>query len=137
MIDNMNPEIWGNSFWKVIHIIGYNYPDNPTDEDKKNIKDFFDLIGHLLPCEKCRMHYKNHMLTYKLTGDNVMNKKSLFLWTINLHNIVNLSLGKNMLSEEDVINKYIHKNKTDKKNIIIIILLILIIVLLVILMKKQ
>jgi predicted nucleic acid-binding Zn ribbon protein len=77
------------------------------------------------------------MLTYKLTDDNVMNKKSLFLWTINLHNIVNLSLGKNMLSEEDVINKYIHKNKTDKKNIIIIILLILIIVLLVILMKKQ
>ena len=137
MIDNMNPAIWGDSFWKVIHFIGYSYPDNPTDEDKKNINDFFDLLGFLLPCEKCRMHYKNHMLTHKLTDNDMANKKSLFLWTINLHNVVNLSLDKHVLTEEHVINKYIYKKKSDKKNIIITILLILIIVLLVILMKKK
>lgn len=135
MIDNMNPEIWGNSFWEVIHLIGYNYSDYPSDDDKKNTRDFFDLIGLLLPCEKCRAHYKNHMITYSLTDNDLINKNTLFTWTINLHNVVNLSLNKKHLTEKNVIDRYIHKKKYDNKNIFIILLLILILILLVVILK--
>jgi hypothetical protein len=138
MIDNMNPEIWGKSFWKVIHLIGYNYSDNPSDEDKKNVNDFFDLIGQLLPCEKCRLHYKNHMMTYKLTDNDLISKDTLFKWTVNLHNVVNSTLNKKQLTEQDVIDKYIFKNKKyNNKNIIIILLLISILILLIIILKKN
>ena len=36
-----------------MHTIALNYPDNPTYQDKRNHEDFFNMLSHMIPCEKC------------------------------------------------------------------------------------
>ena len=38
----MEPEIWGPNAWTFLHTITLNYPENPSEDDKQNHKDFFD-----------------------------------------------------------------------------------------------
>jgi hypothetical protein len=38
--DGMVTNIWGAPFWFVIHTISFNYPINPTIEDKNNYRNF-------------------------------------------------------------------------------------------------
>ena len=35
----MDPNIWGPHAWFLIHTVCLNYPDNPTDEDKKRFAE--------------------------------------------------------------------------------------------------
>ena len=37
----MDPKIWGPPGWLFLHTITFNYPTNPTEEDKKYYKNFF------------------------------------------------------------------------------------------------
>ena len=36
--DGMVTTIWGPGMWHFLHTISFNYPINPTDEDKTNYK---------------------------------------------------------------------------------------------------
>jgi len=38
----MNQNVWGSSFWFTLENIAYNYPLNPSDKDKENIKIFLE-----------------------------------------------------------------------------------------------
>ena len=39
----MNPNIWGPSFWKTIHYTAFSYPINPTEINKKILKNLYIL----------------------------------------------------------------------------------------------
>ena len=39
--EGMLTSVWGPSMWHTLHTISFNYPVNPTEEDKKNYKIFF------------------------------------------------------------------------------------------------
>ena len=47
--DGMLTTVWGPSMWHYLHIMSFNYPVNPTGEDKKNYKDFILSLRHNLP----------------------------------------------------------------------------------------
>ena len=38
--DGMLTSIWGPSLWHYLHVISFNYPTNPTNLIKKNIKNY-------------------------------------------------------------------------------------------------
>ena len=40
----MKPEVWGPHAWIFLHSITFNYPDNPTDDEKKHYKNFFENL---------------------------------------------------------------------------------------------
>ena len=138
MPDNMDPEIWGESFWNTIHYIAINYPNNPTAEDKKNVKIFFVNLSNLLPCEKCRHHYKLNLIKYPLSDKILSSKMNLFRWTNELHNEVNVMNGKNKISLEEAHTYYISKKtkintntntiKYNNTYIIIVIMILLIVI---------
>jgi len=133
MLDNMDPKIWGESFWNTIHYIAINYPNNPSDEDKTNVKIFFVSLSNLLPCEKCRHHYKLNLIKYPLSDKILSSKMNLFKWTNDLHNEVNILTGKNKMTLDDAYSYYISnksKNyiKYNNKYTIIVILILIIIV---------
>jgi len=133
MSDNMDPKIWGESFWNTIHYIAINYPNNPSDEDKTNVKIFFVSLSNLLPCEKCRHHYKLNLIKYPLSDKILSSKMNLFKWTNDLHNEVNILTGKNKMTLDDAYSYYISnksKNyiKYNNKYTIIVILILIIIV---------
>jgi len=101
----MNPNIWGPYFWFILHIISFNYPKNPTQYDKQVYKDFFTSVKDILPCKNCKTHYNKYLQEYPITP-YLDNKIQFIDWLINIHNRVNMSLGKQMLTRQQVIEIY-------------------------------
>ena len=129
----MLPEIWGRYGWNFLHLVTFNYPDNPTELDKEHFFQFFYSLQYILPCGKCRYNLSNHLKKYPLTAESLSSKTNLVKWCIDLHNIVNYYIGKPMLTYTEAINeinKLINPQQNSKKWIIY--LLILIVVLMII-----
>lgn len=101
----MNPNIWGPHAWNFLHTITINYPYNPTEDEKRNIVNFFNGLSNQLPCEKCKIHYKQLLKENPIEYHN-NDKNSIFKWLVNIHNQVNKSLGKKTWSINEIFNKY-------------------------------
>ena len=105
----MDPKIWGPSFWYVIHTISFNYPVTPSYAQKRIHHDFYVNLKELIPCENCRKHYQQHLNTHPITPA-LDSRTDLVKWTITLHNIINLKLGKNTMTVEEVMMAYKNSN---------------------------
>lgn len=102
----MNQNIWGPHLWFVLHTITFNYPINPTKEDKKNYKKFLYSLKEILPCSICRKHYKRH-LKHNPPIKALENRDEFIKWMIDLHNEVNGETGKkNTYTYHEIINRY-------------------------------
>ena len=105
------PDVWGPHGWKFIHFITMGYPDNPSEEDKKMYKNFFEMLGYVIPCRICGDHYKGHIKKHPIDNDILKNKESLMTWGVDIHNIVNKNNGKKIYSVEEGIADIIKNNK--------------------------
>jgi len=101
----MKPEIWGPHFWYILHIISFEYPLNPTEYDKRIYHDFYTSLKDVIPCEMCKKHYRNHIHKYPLTP-HLDTRDTLIKWVIQVHNFVNASIGKPVMSIEQVMEVY-------------------------------
>jgi hypothetical protein len=113
----LRPSTWGPFFWLTIHIIALGYPNEPTYTDKHAARDFFQSLGHLLPCPTCREHYKQHIAALPITP-HLDRRGDLFKWTVDLHNAVNKSLNKPTWTEQEVIAYIERLGKRDRSPII-------------------
>ena len=111
---------WGPQAWSFIHYIALSYPDNPTEEDKNNYKDFYINLQNVLPCPKCASNYKDNLERIPIDTSLVGNKE-LFKWTIDIHNMVNNELGKRKYTYEEVFKIYLKDTSKETNNIFIII----------------
>lgn len=48
MVNNL-----GRNTWSLLHTMAAYLPENPTNQDKKDIKHFMDTLGKFYPCEVC------------------------------------------------------------------------------------
>lgn len=101
----MNPKIWGPYMWFVLHLITFNYPKNPTNYHKQAYRDFFNSLKDVIPCESCRKHYAKNIQNYPITP-NLDSKRKLVEWLIQIHNQVNMSLNKPVLTTKQVLEIY-------------------------------
>jgi len=95
MNNGLMTKIWGPAGWTFLHCITYGYPTEPTDERREKFKQFFTLVGEVLPCKYCRDSYKefiNDKMT-ELNDDVLTNRRTLTEWLYNIHNAVNYKLG--------------------------------------------
>ena len=105
--NGMLTSVWGPSMWFTLHIISFNYPVNPTKEQKKDYFNFFKNLGNILPCSYCRKNFKKNIKTVKLDMNVMKNRKSVSLWLYNLHNEINKMLNKKCdLSYDEVRQNY-------------------------------
>jgi len=51
--DGMLTTVWGPSMWHFLHTMSFNYPGEPTDEQKKHYMDFILNLRNVLPCKYC------------------------------------------------------------------------------------
>tara|TARA_A100001015_G_C14766003_1_gene623332 strand:+ start:340 stop:747 length:408 start_codon:yes stop_codon:yes gene_type:complete len=126
----MNPEIWGPSGWIFLHTITFNYPINPTPEQKIKHKELFENLSYTLPCARCAQHYLNNLKKYSL--DNALETRDkLINWLIDIHNEVNKKNGKRIYSYDEVkkiySDMYSIKNNQINWNIILIFIIIILI----------
>jgi len=99
----MKPSLWGKHYWFVFHMNAINYPDTPTDEDKKYYIEFYNNYWKFLPCKKCSNNYLHHISQLPVEP-NMNNADVLFKWTVDFHNIVNKQLDKPIMTLNDAIS---------------------------------
>ena len=107
--DGMVTKIWGPVAWTLLHTISFNYPVNPTLEQKHQYRDFILSLQHVLPCGTCRKNLVTNFKQLPLTMDNMESRDTFSRYIYNLHELVNRMLKKKSgLSYCDVRERYEH-----------------------------
>jgi hypothetical protein len=96
-----SPNIWGPIAWNFLNHVVMSYPLTPTNEDKINMKNFFINLGTVLPCNKCKLNYLKHLEKHPLDDTVLASRTNLIKWLIDIHNEVNKSTGKRVLTYEE------------------------------------
>jgi flavocytochrome c len=87
-------EFMGRRAWFVLHSFAAKYPDSPTEADKRAMRNFIAAFGQLYPCKLCRGHLQQQLRDEALGPPAVESRMALSVWICELHNIVNVDLGK-------------------------------------------
>ena len=116
--DGMLSSVWGPPMWHYLHTMSFNYPVNPTNEDKRNYMNFVLSLKNVLPCKYCRMNLKTNFKQLPLTMSNMKDRESFSRYVYELHELVNRMLHKQSnLTYCDVRERYEHFRSrcTDEK----------------------
>jgi len=92
--DGMLTAVWGPGMWHYLHTMSFNYPTNPTIEDKQNYRNFILNLQNVLPCKFCRENFKLNVTVCPLTLSHLANRETFSKYVYTLHELVNKRLGK-------------------------------------------
>lgn len=99
----MNQNIWGNHAWFLLHSLSLNYPKNPNENDKRNMKQFLSSLAELLPCSVCKKHFRRNI---RENPPDLESRSGLFKWMVDVHNEVNGRTGKKTWTYQQVLDHY-------------------------------
>lgn len=107
--DGMLTTVWGPSTWHLLHTMSFNYPVNPTCDDKHNYRDFVLSLRDVLPCGKCRENLCKNFKRLPLTMKKMQSRDTFSKYIYDLHEVVNKMLHKKSgLTYRDVKERYEH-----------------------------
>jgi hypothetical protein len=107
--DGMLTTVWGPGMWHYLHTMSFNYPVNPSHEEKVHYRDFVQSLQYVLPCKYCRMNLKTNFKSLPLTMEDMKDRESFSRYIYELHELVNRMLKKkSSLSYCDVRERYEH-----------------------------
>ena len=92
--DGMLTSVWGPSMWHYLHTMSFNYPINPSKEDKIHYRDFVLNLKYVLPCKYCRQNLKTNFKSLPLTIADMKSRETFSKYIYNLHELVNKMLHK-------------------------------------------
>jgi hypothetical protein len=92
--DGMLTTVWGPSLWHYLHVMSFNYPNNPTIQEKQYYKNFVLNLQNVLPCKYCRINLKNNLKKNPLKMCHLKDRHAFSYYIYNLHEIVNKMLNK-------------------------------------------
>ena len=107
--DGMLTTVFGPPMWHFLHIMSFNYPVNPTQEDKKHYKDFIYNLRYVLPCKYCRINLTSNLKEKPLQMSHMESRETFSRYIYELHELINKMLKKQSnLSYCDVRERYEH-----------------------------
>ena len=118
--DGMLTSVWGPSLWHSLHAISFNYPNNPTQLQKKKYRHFILNLRYVLPCKYCRINFKENLKCLPLRMKEMKSRETFSKYIYDLHEHINKMLGKkSYLSYEQVRERYEHfRARCNKGNVI-------------------
>ena len=115
--DGFVTKIWGPAVWHSLHTISFNYPVQPTAEQKRQYRAFIVNLQHVLPCRYCRQNLTKNLKSMPLTMRHMQSRDTFSRYIYALHEKVNHMLEKKSgLTYADVRERYEHfrsRCKTD------------------------
>ncbi|XP_017779893.1 PREDICTED: FAD-linked sulfhydryl oxidase ALR [Nicrophorus vespilloides] len=81
----------GNKSWGLLHTMAAKFPKTPTCEQKDDMRTFFNIFSKFYPCEHCAADLRKDLSE---CPPNVENQENLSKWLCELHNKVNVKIGK-------------------------------------------
>ena len=107
--DGMLTSVWGPSMWHYLHTMSFNYPAEPTKENKHYYKEFVKNLQYTLPCKYCRINLKNNFKAHPIKECHMKDRESFSRYVYELHELVNKMLNKKSgLKYCDVRERYEH-----------------------------
>jgi len=107
--DGMMTSVWGPPMWHVLHTISFNYPINPTDDQRKHYFSFYSNLVNILPCKYCRENLQKNYKILPLTIETFKSRETLSKYVYDLHELINKMLNKESgLTYEDIRDRYEH-----------------------------
>jgi hypothetical protein len=106
---NLSPAHWGPKTWFFLESAAIAYPISPTDEQKTSAKNLLLSLKDLLPCEVCRINYKNYLdetVNGNYLDDVVKSRDTLLTFITDVHNDVRVRNDQPARTIEDVFNYY-------------------------------
>ncbi len=105
-----------NLYWHYLHWLTYNYPKDPSNEDKNEIIKLINVMkDDGIKCSKCKMHFNEWINEYNINL-STNNKVNLFSYFFNLHNNINKRKNKKILNLNEAIDIYKTKDWESKLN---------------------
>lgn len=126
----MKAEVWGPHAWILLHSITLEYPDNPSEDDKRNMSTFFHALGNVLPCYKCKVNFSNHLEQHPITDTVLKSKTSLVKWLIDVHNDVNKMNNKKTVTYEEGVESILRLYEEKNTNVYIYLSVIVFVIIL-------
>jgi len=83
----------GRATWTFLHTLAAYYPENPTMQEKEEMKGFIRTFSRFYPCGYCAAHLREQL---KVSEPDTSSQKGFSLWMCQLHNEVNELLGKKL-----------------------------------------
>ena len=86
-----DPAVWGPSMWRILHSLAERLGKQSNmlliqDEQRAWI-NFIRAVEPAIPCKRCRAHFRDWMVTHRLTES--ANKANAREWLWGLHSEVN------------------------------------------------
>ena len=107
--DGMISSVWGPPMWHYLHTMSFNYPVEPTADDKIHYRNFILNLRYVLPCKYCRKNLKTNLKQLPLTMSEMKNRETFSKYVYELHELINKMLHKKSnLSYCDVRERYEH-----------------------------
>ena len=107
--DGMLTSVWGPSMWHYLHTMSFNYPVEPSKENKHYYKEFVKNLQYTLPCKYCRINLKNNLKARPIKECHMKDRESFSRYIYELHELVNKMLNKKSgLKYCDVRERYEH-----------------------------
>ena len=97
--------IWGPSFWFVLHSMSFKYPQFASNSIKKKYYDFIQNLPQFLPDEKIGNEFAKFLDKYPVTP-YLDNRNSFIRWVHHIHNRINVYLKKDIITFSDFLKKY-------------------------------
>lgn len=105
--DGMLTSVWGPALWFFLHTMSFNYPVQPTEEQKHHYRDFVLSLQNILPCKYCRINLEKNLKVLPLTMNEMKNRHTFSKYVYDLHEHVNQMLNKKSnLTYEQVRDTY-------------------------------
>jgi len=107
--DGMLTTVWGPGMWHFLHTMSFNYPVNPTREQKINYRNFILSLVNVLPCKYCRINLEKNLKALPIKYSTMESRVTFSRYIYNLHEHVNKMLKKESgLTYEMVRERYEH-----------------------------
>ena len=99
---------WGPAAWVYLHVITFHYPpSHPSEDEPEKMRAYVWSFAHSLPCEKCRTHFLS-LLKRELREADFDSRDALSRRFVELHNLVNVRLGKATVPYDRAKRWYLH-----------------------------
>lgn len=114
-MEKVSKEYWGPRVWRMFHLLA-------NISDRRDVPSVWRQLlrasAHVLPCEKCRVHFADYLKTHVLvkTVDPTKTTGPLIRETLKdslrvFHNVVNKRLGKPSVTKEAYAALYLPQSR--------------------------
>lgn len=90
---------WGNPLWHLLYVIAQDIRPDINPNEKKIMMMFLKHVVTILPCEKCRFHYKKYF-DDNIGDYNNINKEYILDWLYNLDMSIKKENGQPLISKD-------------------------------------